>query len=172
MLAGHCDPAMHRITQIIAAGLSDKGAAWVVGVHHSLLRLYAEMVPDVAGRLAAARAARPSSWAATWPVPRDDVLELLAALADGFDLTRACEAANLPLPTVKQWRRRFSMIDALIVAAAGDDRHPPLRPYPRLTCPGDHCGSKTGYDYGCKRPPCRSAAVEPVTDARRTKGTR
>lgn len=108
-----------------------------------------------------------------WPVDIDDLLELLRLVAAGLTLRDACAAARVPPPTVRRWRRRYPEVDAAIVAAAADGRERKISPLPPIRCPGRYCGSKTGYDYGCRKDPCRAAVARQVARLRRSaKGAR
>jgi hypothetical protein len=79
---------------------------------------------------------------------------LLAALVQGRTLADAAAAAGVSRPWLKMLRRRDRV---------GGVR---LRGVARLECPGRHCVTTTGYDYGCGRPRCRQAKGRAVVGAR------
>lgn len=90
---------------------------------------------------------------------------LLHWLSTGMTLTAAAEAAGIPLPTVKRWRRSDLGFDQAVIAAA--EGGTTLTPYSRIKCPGPRCGTPTGYDYGCREDACGSAAVKRVLEGRK-----
>ncbi|WP_435108028.1 hypothetical protein [Nocardiopsis synnemataformans] len=96
---------------------------------------------------------------------RDSWARLLAALVQGRTVAEAAAAAGVSLPWLKALRRRDRALEQQVVEAAalGGTR---LRGTARLECPGQHCGSTTGYDYGCARPRCREVKVTEVVQAR------
>ncbi|MFI6318755.1 hypothetical protein ACIBG8_14605 [Nonomuraea sp. NPDC050556] len=96
-----------------------------------------------------------------WRVDHERLFGVLRHLALGWDLKGAARLAGVPLATVKGWRRRLPDVDAVIVAVA-QAAGTPLNPYTRLTCPGQYCATRTGYDYGCRRTPCRQIASNEV----------
>jgi transposase len=141
---------------LVQAGLTRRQAAYVLGVDAVTIRDHANRFPDFQQRLA--EAAPPRRYGRRpnheWPVDIDALLRVVKYLIAGAYLKYACERADVSVPTLKRWRRRFEDVDRLIVAASMGPRR--VQPYSRLVCPGSHCGTKTGYDYGCDREPCRS----------------
>lgn len=91
---------------------------------------------------------------------------LLAALGEGQQLKRAAEMAGVPLATLKAVRRRNPVIErqVLMAAAVGGTE---LRGMTALECPGEWCGTATGYHYGCGLARCRDPRVAKVLEARR-----
>lgn len=91
---------------------------------------------------------------------------LTSRLQSGATLKDAARAAGIPLATVKRHRRLDPKFDARVVAAAARGGRE-LSLYPRQACPGERCGTPTGYDYGCRKAPCTAAKSARVTAARR-----
>lgn len=151
-----------RIEALVAAGLTVAQVATVLqttvsGLHHRIQR-----DEDLRNAVAEARTSsgRPIRKPHDWPVDEYDLMELLRCIASGQTILEACEATRIPPPTLKRWRRMYDEVDAAIVAAAMDGRTRRIRPAVKLQCPGPHCGTKTGYDYGCALDPCRTAVAQ------------
>lgn len=91
---------------------------------------------------------------------------ILVFLAEGGDFKASAARAGVPLPTARRWRRLYPDWDrrALDAAAAGGGTV--LSPS-GLRCPGSHCGTATGYDYGCRAETCTSAKSRQVTEGRK-----
>ncbi|WP_084965243.1 hypothetical protein [Thermoactinospora rubra] len=157
-----------QLVGLAIAGLTVEQTAYVLGVAYHTVYNWLRRHPKAQATIRERRAEQglPSTRSLDWPVDIDDLLELLRLIASGLDLRAACGQARIPEPTLKRWRRGWPQVDALVVAAAADGRQRAIRPYRRLECPGRYCGTSTGYDYGCRRTACRTAAVTRVTQQR------
>lgn len=102
---------------------------------------------------------------AAWLELDVDYRAILPHLESGLDLKAAAERAGLAVRSVVWRRRTDAEYDALVIEAAerGGRR---LRPLARATCPS-HCGTPTGYDYGCRKDACRTAKSAKVIEARK-----
>ncbi|MGI5122806.1 hypothetical protein ACQEU5_25145 [Marinactinospora thermotolerans] len=100
---------------------------------------------------------------------------LLSEIRGGSTIAKAATTSGIPLPTLKRWRRTDRVLDAAILEAAaqsgrriGYGRATP-RPVSPLTCPGPRCGTSTGYDYGCRKVACITAATDRIASWRRSR---
>jgi hypothetical protein len=89
---------------------------------------------------------------------------ILDGLRAGLDFKAACSRAGVPLPTARGWRRKYPEWDlrAVEAAAAGGT----VLSLTARDCPGRHCGTATGYDWGCFEQQCKDAKSRQVMDAR------
>jgi len=123
---------------------------------------FAARVAEASPRLrAAARRAGPRTFGA------DAAARVLDGLRRGLTLKRACEAAGVHRQTVMRVRRIDDEFDEAVVAAAAEGGGSAVSRLPRLACPGEWCGTATGYDYGCSRDPCRAAVTKREAARRR-----
>lgn len=93
---------------------------------------------------------------------------VLAGLRSGKDFRTAVEDAGVPLRTARTWRRRLPEWDRRVVAdaaAGGTVLSVTVR-----DCPGRHCGTATGYDFGCFEEECRAAKWRQAAKARGGRG--
>lgn len=151
------------VLTLVAAGLSLDEAALLTGVPLGDITTHIAAEPEFADRLHTAlrEGILTGGWAHV--VPADQRWAVLAALASGALLRQAAEQASIPLPTLKRWRRRARGFERQLLAAARISRRDRLPTgITPLACPGPHCGTVTGYTYGCTRDACRTVKVDQV----------
>lgn len=170
-MTGQARPRLAWVEPFLAAlrsGATYGQALGTAGVSDSTVRWYRSTRPEFAAEVEASRP-RLRALAAT-AGPRTFTGEkadrLLAALRGGMTLKGACVQAGVPVATVKRARRVDAEFDEAVVAAAAA-AGTVLSRCPQLACPGERCGTPTGYDYGCSRDACRAAAAARVSRRRR-----
>lgn len=121
---------------------------------------------EQATQLLRAVAEEPRTYIRPYRLTRAAWARLLAALVQGCTVAEAAARARVSRPWLKAARRRSPLLERQVVEAAalGGRR---LRGVARLECPGAHCGTSTGYSYGCDRQRCRQVCVRQVLAQRR-----
>ncbi|GAB2859168.1 hypothetical protein GCM10022221_68420 [Actinocorallia aurea] len=113
--------------------------------------------------------------AALPPAPADR-LQVLGGELDGLRLAHlgsdhdaAQQARGCDHPAAGDLRRRGcpGFDDRAVTAAAAGGGTLKLLAHP--PCPGNLCGTPTGYDYGCREAACREAKSAKVIAARKRK---
>lgn len=89
---------------------------------------------------------------------------ILTALFAGADFKTAARSAGVPLPTARTWRRKYPEWDTQVVEAAASAGT--VLSVTRRDCPGQHCGTATGYDWGCFEQACKDAKWRQAAEGR------
>lgn len=142
----------------LQAGAGYREAARVAGVHTSTVHAHSKRHPEFAGEMAAFGLSLRRGGAGPRTFTDEAAERLLALLRSGMSLKGACEQAGVPRMTVRGARRVDEEFDEAVVAAAAQGGTV-LSRLQHLACPGERCGTITGYQYGCSRDACRAAAA-------------
>lgn len=96
---------------------------------------------------------------------------ILSALRSGQDFKSAARTAGVSRSTAMRWRREDPGYDRRVLDAAAAGGGTVLSPVGR-SCPGRHCGTATGYDFGCREQQCTSAKSRQVIKGREKRAGR